>query len=397
MMNFKNIIAGPVGCGIVAALTLAACSDFSDYNETPVDAQISGNQTLWENISQNPQLSDFAGLVKRAGFDAQLNAPNSYTVWAPVNGSFSLADYQQMSDSLLLAQYVKSHVAENSHAATGKVDERVHTLNKKSFSFLGDGSYTFDDHDVIVPNLPSNNGLLHLLDGVAMFYPNLYEYLRMGEDIDSLRNHFMHYELTTLDQNASVKGPMINGVQTYIDSVLVTSNQLIRSLNASIENEDSTYTFLMPTNKAFADMYDRVKSVYHFINTTKVQDPENFSSAGGTQTKQVTVDAAYMTDSLTRRTIVRNLIFSNNDAYNQWLVDKGTFTDTLRSTTRTKLSNPKEILESYAVGEPVAMSNGFARKVDSLAFYPWETYNPQLNVNPRNNLGALFNGTAHSS
>lgn len=378
-------------------LVASSCSDFNDYNETPALAMPSAELTLWENISQNSQLTDFAALVKRTGFDAYLNAPNSYTVWAPVNGSFSVSDYAQMSDSLILAQFVKSHVAEYPHAASGKVEERVHMLNKKSFLFAGEGNYTFDDIALTQANLPGTNGVMHLLNGVAAFYPNLYEYLRMEQDIDSLRNHIMRYELTELDQDASVKGPMVDGRQTYIDSVMVTTNRMINQLGALINNEDSSYTFLMPTNKAYMDLYNRVKPVYNIINTTKVQDPENFTKAGDSQTKQVTVDADFLSDSLTRRAVVRNLIFSNNDAYNRWVVDKGVFTDTLRSTTRTKLSNPTELLESYAVGQPKVMSNGYARKVDSLAFYSWETFNPKLTVNPRNTLAYLANGSAHAN
>lgn len=375
-------------------LTATSCTDFSDYNEVPAESIANGNKTLWENISQDPQLSDFAALVKRTGFDAQLNSSRFYTVWAPLNGTYNVADFQQLNDSALLAQFVKSHVAEYGHAASGKVDERIHTLNAKSFAFQGDGSYTFDGISISQPNLPGNNGLMHKLDGAAKFYPNLQEYLSMGSNIDSLRNYFMQYQITVLDQQASVKGPMVNGAQTYIDSVLITNNLLTRRLNARIENEDSSYTFVMPTDNAFSKMYDKVKENYKFITTTTVQDAESFTRAADSQTKTVTVNAAYLQDSLTRLSFVPYLIFSNNDAYNQWVVGKGLNTDTIRTTLRSKLSNPNDILEKYLVGQPQVMSNGYARIVDSLAFYPWETYSPELSIDPRGYLANLFPAAA---
>lgn len=391
MISIKRIIARPVCCGLVGVLALTACSDFSDYNDAPVDQQPSGNLTLWENISQNEQLSDFAALIRQAGFVDDLNSPRSLTVWAPVNGSFSLSDYQGMSRENLLQQFVWGHVAKYSHLASGEVNESVHMLNDKSFLFQGSGAYTFDGLTITQANVPSNNGIMHIINGVAPFYPNLYEYLSTAPGIDSLRNHFMRYELTYLDQNASVKGPMVNGVQTYIDSVMVTQNSLTAQLNARISNEDSSYTFIMPTDVAFDKMYERVKPYYNFINTTVVQDVENYGSATDTKTKNVTINAEYMTDSLVRRAIVRNLIFSNNDAYNQWLTNPNAFfTDTLRSTTRNKFSNPRELISAYRVGQPVEMSNGWAHLVDSLAFYPWETYCPELEISPRNWLANLF-------
>lgn len=376
-------------------LFLTACTDFSDYNDTPVDAVATGNQTLWENISQNPQLSEFASLIRQTGFETELANSRSYTVWAPLNGTINTAELSQLSNSELLKQFVQSHVAEYSHAASGEVNERVHTLNEKSFTFAGNGSYTYDGNNISQPNLPSSNGVMHIMDGAAKFYPNLYEYLSMGSNIDSLRNQFMKYELTVLDQDASVKGPMVDGIQTYIDSVLVTSNSLTRQLNAKIENEDSSYTFLMPTNHAFKSMYDRVSPCFKFITTTLVQDVENFTSASATNSKSVSVSAAYLKDSLTRRAIVRNLIYSNNDAYNQWVEQGGVYTDTLRSTTRSKFSNPREIL-AQTVGEKQPMSNGFARLVDSLAFYPWESYCPEIEVPFTRYLAKHFTSSLHN-
>ena len=293
---------------------------------------------------------------------------------------------------------LKSHIAEYGHLATGKIDERVRMLNDKSFEFSGEGSYTFDGISVSQPNLPSSNGVMHVINGSARFLPNLYEYLKVGDSINMLRDHFMHYESVTLDTKASVKGPMVNGIQTYVDSVMVTSNSLINQLNARLTNEDSSYTFILPTDKAFQEMYDRIKPYYNFISATKVHDVENYSSASATNTKtSPTINASYMTDSLVRRTIIRNLVYSNNDMYNQWLVGKGEFLDTVRSTTRNKFSNPKELLETNTIGEPIRMSNGYGRLVDSLAFYHWETFCPDLVFEPRHYMVKLFPASAQMS
>ena len=389
-----------IGIVMLAAGMFAAtsCSDYADYNEVPVDNSGAGSQTLWENISQDNQLSDFADLVKRTGFDSYLNTPRSLTIWAPVNGSFDKSVYDNMSDENVLKQFVKSHIAEYGHLATGKIDERVRMLNDKSFEFSGEGSYTFDGISVSQPNLPSSNGVMHVINGSARFLPNLYEYLKVGDSINMLRDHFMHYESVTLDTKASVKGPMVNGIQTYVDSVMVTSNSLINQLNARLTNEDSSYTFILPTDKAFQEMYDRIKPYYNFISATKVHDVENYSSASATNTKtSPTINASYMTDSLVRRTIIRNLVYSNNDMYNQWLVGKGEFLDTVRSTTRNKFSNPKELLETNTIGEPIRMSNGYGRLVDSLAFYHWETFCPDLVFEPRHSMVKLFPASAQMS
>ncbi len=365
---------------LLAVGAVTSCSDFDDYNTTPSDPLASGNQTLWENIQQNPQLSDFATLVKRTGFDSQLASTRAYTVWAPLNGTFDLAAYQALNDSTLLQRFVKGHVAQYEHVASGQMNERVHMLNGKSFSFAGQGAYTFGSLPVNAVNLPGNNGVMHVLNGAAPFYPNLYEHIMANQQDTLLQQFFKQYELTELDTRNSVKGPVVGGIQTYIDSVLVTSNSLLRTVSASLTNEDSTYTFLLPNDQAYQAMYDKVKPYFTFINTTKVYDVDKFADYKGTTTKEVTVDAEFLSDSLTRRTIVRNLAFSNNDEYNKWITERGEFTDTMRSTNRTKFSNPREILSHTVKKE--TMSNGYAHTVDSLAFYPWETYLPELEISP---------------
>ena len=386
-----------IGMMMLAAtmLTVASCSDFNDYNETPTDALPAGNQTLWQNISQNQELTDFAALVEKSGFNTELDKSRSYTIWAPKNGSFNRSAFDQLSKEDLLQQFVKNHIAEYGHVASGLLNKRIHTLNEKSYIFEGSGKYTFDGIAISQPNMPSSNGIIHLMDRYAPFYYNLYEYLKVAPDIDSLRNHLMRYEQTYLDESASVKGPMVDGMQTYIDSVMITTNlMLFYSLGGRVANEDSSYTFIMPTSEAFMKMYDKVKSYYNFADETTVLDVANFTSATDTKSVPVKVDAAYLRDSLTRLTIVSNLIYSNNDGYNQWIVGKGQQTDSIRSTLRNKFSNPNELLSDYLVGEPVTLSNGYARIVDSLAFKPWELYCPEIVVNPRNWLANLFPASA---
>ena len=72
-----------IGVMVLAAgmLATASCSDFDDYNKVVADEEVqSANLTLWENIEQNQQLTDFASLVRRVGFDKELNQTRYYTV-----------------------------------------------------------------------------------------------------------------------------------------------------------------------------------------------------------------------------------------------------------------------------------------------------------------------------
>ena len=218
--NIKNsLVACLVGCGCAVAIS---CTEFSDYNEARTDAQASGNQTLWENIRQNSQLSEFAALIQKSGFDKELSQTQYYTVWAPLNNTFDVASLQKLDNNALLQQFVYNHVAAYGHNASGALNERVHMLNGKSYDFTGTGSYTFGGVNISQANQPSNNGVMHIMNGATVYHPNLYDFLTdnqlsAGKGIDSLRSYFQKYEYAYLDENASVIGPIVDGVQTYID------------------------------------------------------------------------------------------------------------------------------------------------------------------------------------
>lgn len=378
-----------IGTLMLAAtmLTAASCSEFDDYNKAVADTSVAGNQTLWENIQQNPELSDFKSLVERAGFADELNTTHYYTVWAPLNGTYDASSYNSMNEDQLLRLFVKNHIADYRHNASGNINKRILMLNQKQYNFVGNAAYQFDGVDVKDANQPSSNGVMHTLNGEAKFYPHLYEYitdetLSAGKNLESLRNYFLRYQQTYLDVDQSVVGPIVDGMQTYVDSVMVTENELWDVLNVNMVSEDSSYTFLMPTNDAWDRSLERIKSYYNYSPVVKA---EAFVIKGNTVdidanpnvlTNWDATKAAYWQDSISTLYLTGYLAYSNNDAYNSRLVGKPSVYpgDTLRSTTRAKLSNGTEILA--AAKEQIKMSNGTAMIVDNLAMLPWETYAP---------------------
>ena len=359
----------------VIPLMLGACSDRNDYNDVPTDITISANQTVWKNIQANANLSDFAALIKKAHFDDDLQSSKFYTVWAPVNGSYDAQALMSEDSTMVLKQFVKNHIANYNHKISGTTSERVTTLNSKSYLFQSDGTAsTFGSIALSQMNLPSSNGMMHLLTGANPFYPNIYEYITESNTLDSVKNYYQHFANTYLDVNNSVLGPVVNGKQTYIDSVMITTNSLFSRLNAYISREDSNYTALLPTNEAYVKAYNRIRPYFTYAAKTAAQD---LSVTNLTPTITRNLNAAYFSDSLTRNAILSHMFINNNNAYNSWVYGGDeTYKDTLLTTGGTALSNGEEIL-SHAI-QTVTMSNGKAKILDTLAFMPGETWVPIL-------------------
>lgn len=84
------------------AFGLAGCSDWDDHYAQDGGAAGGSGASLWATISGNEKLSDFASLLQRTGYDQILATDQTYTVWAPENGSLDMTTLTAMTDSAIV-------------------------------------------------------------------------------------------------------------------------------------------------------------------------------------------------------------------------------------------------------------------------------------------------------
>ena len=380
-----------IGILMLAAtmLTATSCSDYNDYNSAPSAGDLPGaNSTLWENISSDTQLTKFANLAKKCNYSEVLNSPRFYTVWAPVDNVISDAEYNRLmaSDSAtIVKQFMQQHMTEYNYPVSAALDSTtIISLNAKHHTFTQNA---FDGFSYLDKNLPSTNGVMHKINGLSEFHQNLYENIDNLVDCNSIKSYIQKYDEYYLDVNASVIGPLRDGKQTYLDSVMKKRNNVIRSImRADLEDEDSTYCMLIPNDKAWNEAYAAINPRYNYIPKLDYMDLSLktvvASSANATTAKAAKAAEAdgELQDSLTCRNIVNNLVFSNCYQRNKPLFTNGSFNiaDTAYTTSRNDLTNMQEALNhTIATSE---MSNGLARTIDAMTFYPWETYNPVIST-----------------
>lgn len=380
-----------IGILMLAAtmLTATSCSDYNDYNSAPSAGDLPGaNSTLWENISSDAQLTKFANLAKKCNFSEVLNSPRFYTVWAPIDNAISDTEYARLmaSDSAtIVKQFMQQHITEYNYQVSSELKSTtIVSLNAKHHTFTQNA---FDGFSYIADaiNLPSTNGVMHKINGLSEFHQNLYENIDNLTDCKSIKDYIQKYDEYYLDVNASVIGPLRDGKQTYLDSVMKKRNNVIRSImRADLEDEDSTFCMLIPNDKAWNAAYTVINPCYNYIPKLDYMDLSKktlaASSLKATDSKADKAAEADgdLQDSLTCRNIVSNLVFSKCYQRNDPLFGNGSFaaTDTAYSTSENHLTNMQEVLNhTTTISE---MSNGMTRVIDSMTFYPWETYNPVI-------------------
>lgn len=385
-MKYINKIGVMLSAGFV--LAAASCTDYSDYNTVPEDSTLpSADLTLWENISQDGQLNKVIALAEKSNFVKVLQSPRFYTFWAPVDDAFGEEEYNDLmaSDSATIVKnFFYQHMAEYNYPISAGLDSMtVVSLNMKHHPFT---QLSFDDYGYVADgiNKPASNGLLHKINGMSEFHFNLYENIDVLEGCDQFKEYIQANDVEYLDLNASVIGPLKEGKQTYLDSVMKKRNTVItRVMNANLEDEDSTFCMLIPNDEAWTKAYDTIMPHYNYIPkldymdltkktaTADLVEPKNFKADKTVQTVE------NLQDSIAKRYIVENMVYSNSNRYNTKLFDGVTNgNDTIFATTGSRSTAAQSILDHTV--EAAEMSNGMIRIIDEYPFLPWQSYNPAI-------------------
>ena len=275
-----KILAGVLLLGF--ALAGPSCEDKEEIRVTPETPY--ADKTLYEVIINDPDLTDFVEVIKACGThcaDSLFNQSRVYTVWAPVNGTFNkdsiiaetIADENGNSNrDIVFRSFVEAHIANHLVPANGTLDEdnTVMLLNGKNAVFTGSykTGYTFSgiELDLSNTNIRVRNGLLHKIASPSEYKYSIWEYLKIAEGVESVALYLYSYNVTEFNEGQSISGPIVNGEQTFIDSVFTTSNVWLDPWRGvgNINNEDSTYVVYVPTNAMWEKMVKHAESHYNY-------------------------------------------------------------------------------------------------------------------------------------
>jgi hypothetical protein len=327
-----------------------SCSDDSWDKHYQADPAIVAGDNLWTTLEAQSELSIFTGWLKAYGYDQVLSLSQAYTIFAPKNSALAQIDTAGLE---IKTEWIENHIARFIIPASGETPYIVGTLNRKKIDLTHyDGNYFFGSAAFALPiqSLVASNGIIHVLDNYEPFFPNIWEYFTKRSDLDSIKNFLYSFDEIVFDESSSVLGSVVDGQQTYLDSVFINYNTLLMNLRGYINREDSSYTMLVPNNIAWTEAYNRIKDDFVYYNLSD-----------------------RMADSLQRANtslaLVQDLIFSNTV--------QSSPQDSLTSTSRNTFYNPQYLFEG---AEQVTTSNGVMYITEQLKFKPYESWNKQIKV-----------------
>ena len=362
-----KILAGALLLGF--ALAGSSCEDKDSIRVTPETPF--ADKTLYEVIVDDPDLTDFVEVINACGThcaDSLFNQARVYTVWAPVNGTFdkdsiikeTLKDENGNSNrDIVFRSFVEAHIANHLVPANGTLDDDnyVMLLNGKNAVFAGNykTGYTFSgiELDKNCTNTRVRNGILHKIVAPSEYKYSIWEYLKIAEGVDSVAKYLYSYNVTEFNEGQSISGPIVNGEQTFIDSVFTTSNSWLDAWRGvgNINNEDSTYIVFVPSNALWDKMVKLAESHYNY----------DFSFANMTEATKLERDS--LRKYYARFNNLKYMTYSANEQ--KYVASSDSMMPAYRGGTRVLFA--KADLEQNVISE-MELSNGTFKIVDALPY-----------------------------
>lgn len=346
----------------IFALMMSSCHDAWNEHYGTTGKQSSSSNTLWDEIASRPELNEFRSLLEQTGCRDALDSDQMFTVFAPKGSIRSTAG----STEALINEVVYNHVARFPLSASNRlgVARSVRMLNGKVGTFeANDDRYTFAGKALTESNIICRNGVLHVIEGQIPFFCNVWEYMDQDTTYSCIRDYLYSFNAIRLDEDASVAGAVVDGQITYVDSVVINTNEMFYRIG-QLNSEDSTYWMVLPTNRAWRDAYERVSSYYCY----SAKNPQRDS----------------LQNHYTQQAMVSDLVFSRS----MQLMPA----DALISTCCHTFPNPLQTLLPEYVGfdHGIECSNGTVFPVDTLRHAPWLSWHSPIKVEAENQRGREY-------
>ena len=369
-----------IHCSLFISVALTSCSDKWDEH---YEAATMSNGSLWQTIS-DPQgnMKQFARVLEACGFDKVLDGSQTYTVFAPTDETFTAHEADSLialfdrekaagrrtADNAVVRQFLQNHIALYKYP--------VSTLTNDTLTMMNNKYYVFTHEQLANRRLKSvnklcDNGLLFTLDRPLEYFPNIFEYLGMDSETDSVYQFFNQFNVYEFNEAKSVPGDIIDGQTIYLDSVSDLTNRVF-DLIGLINSEDSTYWMLCPTNTEWNRLVDEYNAYFNYPNNVAKRDS--------------------LVSTNTRLAIVGGGIFSRSTNSDEALRDSAVSTQARSALVRSLLeTDPYYVYQKpYAPGgifdgaEDIVCSNGHVLKTDQFNISKYDTFMQTVKVEAEN-------------
>ena len=273
------LVVSALCCGMATAFT--ACAEWDDHYEGTISA--GSDQTLWQQLQADKDLTDFCKVLEQTkvfrmhkktvvSYADLLNSGQSFTVVAPVNGSFDCDSLLRLvetnqGDSVVEKSFVLNHISRSTTSL--KPDNQSMLLLNSKYVTMGGNS--IQGVTVKDANKHAMNGVLHVTNSPLPYQINLYEALCDLPEMNEIGNLLRQYDEDYFDADASVSNGIVEGVPVYVDSVVIERNRMLQNIGL-INAEDSVYWVVAPSTAGWKKAWDNAFKYFVYDSSVLKRD-----------------------------------------------------------------------------------------------------------------------------
>ena len=279
-INIKHyLVAAALCCGVATALT--ACAEWDDHYDG--GASTGSDLTLWQQLQGRQELSEFCKLLEQTkvfrmhkktvvSYADLLNGGQSFTVVAPVNGSFNCDSLLKLvetnqGDSVVEKSFVLNHISRSTTSLRSD-EQTMLLLNSKYVTLGGDA---IQGVTVKEANVHARNGVIHVAAKPLPYQINLYEALCDLPEMTGVGSVLRQYEQDYFDADASVSSGIVEGVPVYVDSVVYEYNRMLERIGL-IDAEDSLYWVVAPNTGGWQKAWNEASKYFVYDSSVLKND-----------------------------------------------------------------------------------------------------------------------------
>lgn len=172
-MNIRKHINTLLSATLLS-IAIYGCNDKWDEHVAVTDEIV--NDNLFEQLSENNELTEFNKLLVKTGYDKVIAASKTYTVFAPNNDVVATLSPSLINDTTQLKIFVANHIAISAYRTDMAADSvKLKMLSGKNLVFLQN---EIDEIQITTANKFAANGIYHIINGALTPRSSIWEYLR---------------------------------------------------------------------------------------------------------------------------------------------------------------------------------------------------------------------------
>lgn len=184
---------------MLGAALLSSCEKWDKHN-APNDPNIT--KDLFQRIQENTDLSKFAELLVKSGYDKTLSSSQTFTVFAPTNAALASLDPAIANDADKLRLFVGNHIANQLQPANVTSAVRLQMMSGKYNNLV---NQKLEDAAIVTADQYAKNGLLHIIDKAAPALSNAWEFLQSNTLMPAKQKAFLLSQTDSTGANAFLR------------------------------------------------------------------------------------------------------------------------------------------------------------------------------------------------